>query len=97
MKVLNLVNPITVREQIGIVKMDIDYQLKEPCRNTLVLTDINNEWMTSIQKYLGSDNSIIVVGLIHFMYDCGLISPVAKFGLHNNNSKSEMKTTGNIV
>lgn len=61
-------------------QMDIDYQLKEPCRNTLVLTDRNNEWMPKIKKYLDSNNSFIAVGLSHLMYDCGLIAQLQILG-----------------
>ncbi len=61
-------------------KMEIEYQLNQPCTNTLVLTDRNNKWMKTIQQHLNSNNCFIAVGLSHFMYQCGLIKQLQKLG-----------------
>jgi uncharacterized protein YbaP (TraB family) len=61
-------------------KMDIDYKLSEPCRNSLLLTDRNNKWMPVILKKLESNNCFIVVGLSHLMYECGLIQQLEGSG-----------------
>jgi len=55
------------------VNMEIDYQLKQPCRNALILTDRNNNWMKMISESIDSNNCFIAVGLSHLMYECGLI------------------------
>jgi uncharacterized protein YbaP (TraB family) len=55
------------------VNMEIDYQLKQPCRNALILTDRNNNWMKIISESIDSNNCFIAVGLSHLMYECGLI------------------------
>lgn len=61
-------------------QMEIDYKLNEPCRNTLMLTDRNNEWLGSIRERLDSNNCFIAVGLSHLMYECGLINKLREFG-----------------
>ncbi len=61
-------------------KMEIDYQLEEPCRNTLLLTDRNNKWMQTITGLLETNSCFIAVGLSHLMYDCGLIKQLEALG-----------------
>ena len=73
-------NPNNCEETGWYVRMDIDYQLEEPCRNTLVLTDRNNKWMGTITEMLQTNNCFIAVGLSHLMYDCGLISKLRTLG-----------------
>ncbi|WP_200979683.1 TraB/GumN family protein [Echinicola sp. 20G] len=61
-------------------QMDIDYQLAQPCRNTLMLSDRNYKWMKTIQKSLETNNCFIAVGLSHLMYECGLIKQLQNLG-----------------
>lgn len=61
-------------------QMQIDYKLDTTCTNTLILTDRNNKWMTSISNMLKQKNCFIAVGLSHLMFDCGLISQLKKLG-----------------
>ncbi|MBD8489972.1 TraB/GumN family protein [Echinicola sp. CAU 1574] len=61
-------------------QMDIEYQLDQPCRNTLMLRDRNDKWMKTIQKSLETNNCFIAVGLSHLMYECGLIKQLQKLG-----------------
>ena len=60
--------------------MEIDLQLHEPCRNSLLLTDRNNKWMGSIKEKLESNNCFIAVGLSHLMFECGLINQMRQRG-----------------
>lgn len=73
-------NPNNCEETGWYARMDINYQLKEPCRNTLVLTNRNNKWMESISEMLQTNNCFIAVGLSHLMYNCGLISQLRTLG-----------------
>lgn len=61
-------------------QMEIDYQLNEPCKNALMLTDRNNRWIEIIKEKLESNNCFIVVGLSHLMYKCGLINQLKELG-----------------
>jgi uncharacterized protein YbaP (TraB family) len=61
-------------------KMEIDYQLDESCRNTLILTNRNDKWVKIIEKLLKTNNCFIAVGLSHLMYKCGLINQLQKLG-----------------
>ena len=61
-------------------EMKINYNLNEPCRNTLVLTDRNDKWMGTIREKLESNNCFIAVGLSHLMYECGLINQLKELG-----------------
>lgn len=61
-------------------KMEIDYQLKKPCGNSLVLTDRNNKWIGSIVENLETKNCFIAVGLSHLMFECGLINQLQELG-----------------
>lgn len=60
--------------------MNINYQLKKPCTNTLILTDRNAKWMKTIKKSIDTNNCFIVVGLSHLMYECGLINELKALG-----------------
>ncbi|WP_182859193.1 TraB/GumN family protein [Flagellimonas aequoris] len=60
--------------------MEIDLKNNEPCRNSLMLTDRNNRWMSVIREKLESNNCFIAVGLSHLMYECGLINQLEKLG-----------------
>ncbi|RIJ47700.1 TraB/GumN family protein [Maribellus luteus] len=61
-------------------KMDIDFRMDQPCRNTLVLTDRNNKWMQQIQQHVKTESCFIAVGLSHLMFQCGLISQLKDLG-----------------
>lgn len=61
-------------------KMDIDFRMNQPCRNTLVLTDRNNKWMEQIQQHVKTESCFIAVGLSHLMFQCGLISQLQDLG-----------------
>ncbi|WP_237701577.1 TraB/GumN family protein [Algoriphagus machipongonensis] len=61
-------------------QMDIDYELENPCENTLVLKDRNDKWMKTLEGEMLSKNCFIVVGLSHLMYDCGLINQLQNKG-----------------
>ncbi|WP_340063621.1 TraB/GumN family protein [Ascidiimonas aurantiaca] len=60
--------------------MQIDFKFNEPCRNSLMLTNRNHKWMSSIKEKLESNNCFIAVGLSHLMYECGLINQLKKLG-----------------
>lgn len=60
--------------------MKIDLKLNEPCRNFLILTERNNNWMITIKEKLASNNCFIAVGLSHLMYECGLINQLRERG-----------------
>lgn len=60
--------------------MDFDFKLNEPCRNTLVLSDRNEQWMTQLQDYFASKNCFVAVGLSHLMFECGLINQLSALG-----------------
>ena len=61
-------------------QMEIDYKLNVPCRNTLILTDRNERWITEINNFLVKKNCFIAVGLSHLMYECGLINQLTELG-----------------
>lgn len=61
-------------------RMSIDYQLKVPCNNALVLTDRNEKWMTQLIVLIEERDSFVAVGLSHLMYQCGLINQLTKLG-----------------
>ncbi|MDT7830731.1 TraB/GumN family protein [Pricia sp. S334] len=61
-------------------KMEIDYQLNEPCRNALLLTDRNDRWIKEISNLFQKKNCFMAVGLSHFMYECGLINQLTELG-----------------
>lgn len=60
--------------------MDFDFKLNEPCRNVLVLSDRNEQWMTQLQDYFASKNCFVAVGLSHLMFECGLINQLSALG-----------------
>ena len=61
-------------------RMSIDYQLKVPCNNALVLTARNEKWMTQLIVLIEERDSFVAVGLSHLMYQCGLINQLTKLG-----------------
>jgi uncharacterized protein YbaP (TraB family) len=61
-------------------QLEINFQLSEPCRNALILTDRNNRWIKKISDLLEEKNCFIAVGLSHLMYECGLINQLAELG-----------------
>lgn len=73
-------NPADCGETNWYLKMEIDYQLKQPCSNTLILTNRNKKWMKTIQQWIEKNNCFIAVGLSHLMYECGLINALQSIG-----------------
>ncbi|UBM59838.1 TraB/GumN family protein [Marinilongibacter aquaticus] len=61
-------------------RMQIDYHFEEACKNTLILSDRNNKWMSTIEKQIEANNCFIVVGLSHLMYSCGLVNQLREKG-----------------
>jgi uncharacterized protein YbaP (TraB family) len=60
--------------------MDFDFQLDQPCRNALVLTDRNEKWMMELQDHFKTKNCFVAVGLSHLMFECGLTNQLRKLG-----------------
>lgn len=60
--------------------MHFDLRLDEPCRNTLVLADRNDQWMSQLEDHLMTESCFVAVGLSHLMFDCGLISQLSELG-----------------
>ena len=73
-------NPADCVETNWYLKMEIDYQLKQPCTNTLILTNRNEKWMKTILQWIEKNNCFIAVGLSHLMYECGLINALQNLG-----------------
>lgn len=61
-------------------QMDFDLQLKQPCQNSLMLTDRNNKWMAQLKDYLPTQACFIAVGLSHLMFECGLLRQLEEQG-----------------
>lgn len=61
-------------------QMGMDYQVDEPCRNTLLLTDRNHRWMKTISGLIEEKNCFIAVGLSHLMFECGLLNQLKEIG-----------------
>ena len=82
----NIINKIKSRrttsceETDWYLNMEMDYQLKQPCRNALMLTDRNEKWMKTIKELVETKNCFIAVGLSHLMYECGLINELQNLG-----------------
>jgi len=60
--------------------MDFDFKLHEPCQNTLVLSDRNEQWMLQLQDHFTSNNCFVAVGLSHLMFECGLLNKLSALG-----------------
>lgn len=61
-------------------QMNINYQLNQPCQNSLILTNRNHKWMQTLSQQLKTNNCFIVVGLSHLMYQCGLLNQLKESG-----------------
>jgi uncharacterized protein YbaP (TraB family) len=61
-------------------QMEMAYQLNAPCRNSLLLTDRNREWIKTLTVLLQKRNCFVAVGLSHLMYECGLIQQLSELG-----------------
>jgi len=61
-------------------QMEMNYQMKVPCRNKLILTDRNDRWIKKMDDLLEKKNCFIAVGLSHLMYECGLINQLTELG-----------------
>lgn len=61
-------------------KMLFDYQLSQPCGNSLILTNRNNKWMKILLNEMEKSSCFIAVGLSHLMFDCGLIQQLRDKG-----------------
>lgn len=73
-------NNLNCEETDWYFNMEVDYQLKQPCRNSLMLTDRNEKWMKTIKHLIENHNCFIAVGLSHLMYQCGLINELKALG-----------------
>jgi len=62
------------------LQMGMDYELRAPCGNTLVLKDRNDRWIKEISNLLEKKDCFIAVGLSHLMYECGLINQLTELG-----------------
>lgn len=61
-------------------EMEFDLQLDQPCQNTLMLTERNDEWMLEIDRQLQAGSCFIAVGFSHLMFECGLINQLKQLG-----------------
>ncbi len=82
----NIIDQITSKNQGNCEEtewystMGMSYKLNAPCRNALMLTDRNNEWMGTITDLFKEKNCFVAVGLSHLMYECGLINQLKARG-----------------
>jgi len=61
-------------------QMNFDFKLNQACQNTLILSDRNAKWLSSVQNYFSTNNCFVAVGLSHLMYECGLINSLLRMG-----------------